>query len=341
MMFKTTIRKGFTLVELLVVIAIIGILIALLLPAVQAAREAARRAQCTNNMRQLGIAFHNYHSTHGRLPMGYGPMNPDNYGSGGFTGEYGLYAEWTWVNRLMPYLEQDAISDDITWTENGAGGHYYAPPDYSPSGKTYSHILAAQIDGFHCPSDPDVTSPYTGGSDTYKSARISYGGNFGIGQMESVIYKGSAPPPVDNKIDGVLMFNNGLSIDDIGDGTSHTSMMAELIPAQDASTARGVTSYDEGPVVMFDYTPNDMTPDIVRLCGDMDNPAKNPAAVAPCTPYTYQNMERHTSRSYHPGGVTVGLCDGSVTFVGEEIDTTVWQALATPSGGEVLSQNDL
>lgn len=340
MVYRTN-RDGFTLVELLVVIAIIGILIALLLPAVQAAREAARRAQCTNNMRQLGLAFHNYISTNGRLPMGHGPFNAAEYkyGSGGWSGTNS--GEWTWVNRLMPFLEQDAISDDVTWTENGAGGHYYAPPDYSPTGKTYGHIISAQIAGFQCPSDPDVSTCYQSASSGKNWGRISYGGNYGIGQMEAEIYKGSAPPPRNKKIDGVLKFNEGIKIDEIIDGTSHTAITTELIPGQDITTGRGVHSYDEGPVVTFDYTPNDMTADFARNCGNMDNPAINPAAVAPCTLCTTANMERHTSRSYHPGGVTLGFCDGSASFVGEEVDLTVWYALATPSGGEVVSNDDL
>jgi prepilin-type N-terminal cleavage/methylation domain-containing protein/prepilin-type processing-associated H-X9-DG protein len=312
---------GFTLVELLVVIAIIGILIALLLPAVQAAREAARRMQCTNNVRQVCLALHNYEAASGRFPLGYGPMivGYHSYEGQGIGG-----GEWAWPVRIMPFIEQDIIQTDVVWAENGAGGHYY---------DKYGHILAAQISPFQCPTDAGVSRMFD--LSGLKYGRMSYGGNFGIGRMEA----GELASDVKGqKIHGVFKFNHGDAIRDITDGTSHTILVAEMIVGQDPLTIRGVHTYDEGPVMMFDYTPNDPTPDILQHCGDLDNIQKNRAAIAPCLNFgaSAKNMVLHTSRSLHPGGVNIGFCDGSVRFIGETVSRSTWQGLATPRGGETL-----
>ncbi|HPP54107.1 MAG TPA: DUF1559 domain-containing protein, partial [Thermoguttaceae bacterium] len=177
---------GFTLVELLVVIAIIGILIALLLPAVQAAREAARRMQCTNNLKQIGLAFHNYHSAFNTFPLGYGPMVVP-YGSGQSQPPGCGGGEWAWPLRLWPYMEQAALAQNIPWHINYAG---HPNPDYR-------HIAGAQIATFQCPSDPGASRPWNDDGSCYtadtnwKNGRISYGGNFGIGPQEGPIVSAS------------------------------------------------------------------------------------------------------------------------------------------------------
>ncbi len=320
-------RCGFTLVELLVVIAIIGILIALLLPAVQSAREAARRMQCANNVKQLGLAFHNYHSTWNAFPMGYGPLG--RVGGGGYGGGTGDGIEWPWCVRLFPYLEQQSLYDDIDWGIN--------PGSADPR---MFHIISAQISGFHCPSDPNTETRWnddgTCSSTGAMHGRISYAGNLGIGPQEGPIIPATsyATRQPRQRIRGVLSYNWGIRIGHITDGTSNTALTGELRVGV-GCTVRGVHSYDEGPIYMHDYTPNDPTPDEARWCGAEDMASH----VAPCIKITKQNMEVHTARSCHPGGVTLGLCDGSVRFVSETISLGVWQAIATPDGGEVIDAN--
>ena len=331
-------KTAFTLVELLVVITIIGILIALLLPAVQAAREAARRAQCSNNVKQVGLAIHMYHDTYQQFPPGYGYMTAA-YGSGRSGGP-----EWPWPARLFPYIEQKSLDDKISWWFNPG----------SPFGGFPAHhkeVTTAQIPAFLCPSDPNATviwnrdktcyAAYGSGSDEEQHGRISYGGNLGIGPMEGTIVSAARLPNLaaGERVQGVFGHNYGVRIGHIVDGTTNTLLTSELIVGH-MCTMRGAHTYDEGPVVMMDYAPNDPTPDLVRWCDSRDGLADS---RAPCilgsppfggTLGSTLNQVRHTSRSMHPGGVTAGMCDGSVQFVGETIALEVWQALSTPDGGE-------
>ena len=308
---------GFTLVELLVVITIIGILIALLLPAVQAAREAARRMQCTNHLKQLALAAHNYHVTYATFPPGYG------YTSRAF-GVAGVDLDWPWCMRLFAFMEQEAIADDVDWTWKT--GSLPVPPGQSA-------VLAASPSAFHCPSDPGAEglrreTKNCGQSDnSKKQGRISYPGNFGRGLLEG-----------SNRVEGVFRYNRGLRIADIVDGTTNTVLLAEMIVGR-GCTVRGIHCFPEGPVFMFDYTPNDPTPDLTRWCDPIDADS----LVAPCQyaggePGGTQTMFQvlHTARSMHPGGVNAALCDGSVRFVSETIDLITWQALGTPDLGEPI-----
>ena len=312
-------RSGFTLVELLVVITIIAILIALLLPAVQAAREAARRIQCGNNVKQIALACHAYHEAHSTLPPGYGIMKTA-YGAGGFLG-----MEWTWADRLFPYLDQQNLADLIKWDTNPGG--------VTTTGAAYS-VISAQIPAFLCPTDAASKTPvanpvYT--NITY--GRLCYGGNFGLGCLECAIVGKSAATPslgAGSRVAGVFDFNRGAGFGEITDGLSNTSLVSEIILGVNGSF-RGVHSYDESAVVMLNYSPNTRVPDWELSCTS-DIALKQPAE-APCIQGS-KNKSLTSSRSYHPGGVHVGLCDGTVRFVNQGVDLFAWQAMATPAGGE-------
>ena len=331
-------RNGFTLVELLVVIAIIGILIALLLPAVQAAREAARRMQCSNSAKQIATALHVYHDTHKQFPPGYG------YFPGGYkNGDTGV-VEWPWSARLFSYVENGMLGDCVTWTFNPGNSR-------GPYPAFHTEIVSAQIPAFLCPSDSGSTTPFNKGHSCYVPengahategtlGRINFGANLGYAEtgqpgMEWYLLYGGKP-------NGVFYHNSNTSFRDISDGTSSTLLISELVTGG-TCTIRGTHSYDEGPVVMTDVTPNNSMPDWTRWCDKADGPD----SAAPCDTKndddnvgTVSGFNRvfHSSRSMHPGGVNAALCDGSVRFIEDEIDADVWRMLGTRAGGEPVGE---
>lgn len=328
-------RSAFTLVELLVVIAIIGVLVALLLPAVQAAREAARRTQCINNCKQVGLAVQQYHGAHGSFPIGYGLLPENGYGTGVAESGQPQYAEWPWSARILPYIEQTAVASLIDWKWN--------PGNAANFPVQIRTVISAKVPSLHCPSDVTAGTNFAesgtcAGQVAEGYGRISYAGNFGHGEgvnpANSQLEASRDARPGARRIDGVFAYNHGDKISQITDGTSNTLLTAELIIGGPC-TIRGNFCYDEGPVFMQFYLPNDTTPDVVRWCDPED---KIPGAAAPCIDsLTKLNMVLHTSRSNHPGAVVAGLCDGSARVVNDSIDLDVWRAAGTPRGEEALS----
>jgi prepilin-type N-terminal cleavage/methylation domain-containing protein len=327
---------GFTLVELLVVIAIIGILVALLLPAVQSARESARRTSCINNSKQIALALQLYHTTYGELPPGYGPLPENGYGTGVTSGD--PYAEWSWAARLFGYVEEAAIAEEIDWEWN-PGASTTAPA-------TIKEVITAKVTTFYCPSDDSVQTNFNEGRVCYTTSalpegygRISYAGNFGNCTDTNPPTAPSSASQLEAprtgsrflRIDGVFSYNHGDKFSQITDGTSKTLLTAELIAGGPCSI-RAVFAYDEGPVFMQFYRPNDPTPDLVRWCDSAD---KQIGAIAPCIDsLTRLNMVLHTSRSSHSGGVVVGMCDASVRFMSDDVTLFAWRAMGTPRGEE-------
>ena len=295
-------NHAFTLVELLVVIAIIGILVALLLPAIQAAREAARRAQCLNNLKQLGIALHNYHDALLVFPAGH---TLDRTGPG-----YG--DRFTWPVALWPYMEQDALYSQMNFRSDFGGCYTWNTP-----------IMMTALASFQCPSDGDSEFGHA------CRVRNSYVSNTGIGYLRKELPAKHKP--------GVFQQNKFVKMRDMTDGTSTTVGISEILKVREGFDYRGTWSYPEGCHYQHDRTPNTRIPDEVRtgMCPNAD--ANHPEA--PCIETYNSHLTRRillSARSQHPGGVQAMLMDGSTKFINQAIDTATWQALGTPFGYEVI-----
>ncbi len=314
---RLAMRAAFTLVELLVVIAIIGVLVALLLPAVQAAREAARRTQCVNHLKQLGLAMHSFNAAHGKLPFAGA-----HWGSGG------------WVKESLPYIEEQPLADQ--W--NDAVG-YHVQPNLD--------ICRVPIATHICPSDTPTRSSW--GGIAFEMANFNYAANLGntsvfrVTPLNGVVY-GGAPFHYEedpNKITEVDLVK-------VQDGTSNTLLLAEVRQAPDRlaqdsthKDLRGLTWYGHHAGITTHESPNSSVPDYVQnfWC---PNPTAAAAEGMPCrhesgqaTGATPKNL---SSRSVHAGGVQVAMCDGSVRFVQNSIDLNTWRNLGSSQDGQVVGE---
>mgnify|MGYP000933919901 CR=1 FL=1 len=306
---------GFTLVELLVVIAIIGILVALLLPAIQAAREAARRTQCTNNLKQIGLAMHMHHDVFKHFPFGHKiPAPPFNNNQD--------FGEATWIFPILPYMELNAVYEMAD--QRYGFGSAAAPPSTTNNAPVVRSVLPS----FECPSNSKVNDVlwfqiYTRGS---------YVANNGIGPMAEWVYigPGSTAALPASRVPGVFYINSTTNFSDFRDGTAHTALVSEIRVVRGGAPngdQRGVMFYPEGPLYHHNYTPNSMIPDGIRGATCVNDPD------APCVgAYTAWNNRAliMTARSYHPGGVNVVFADGNVRLVNDAIDLAIWRALCTP-----------
>ena len=315
-------RRAFTLVELLVVITIIGILIALLLPAVQAAREAARRTTCNNNLKQLALGAQNYLNASKIFPLGYGIIKA-NFGSGS-TGS----GNWSWAVRLYPYVEQGGVLDTVSfrWDLDVAS----TQPQYWP-------IFTQDIPVFQCPSVPgsgyvhfNATGTCVTAVPAFNQARSSYAGNWGIGCQECSNRPRGMFDDSTNTTSGVV------AVSDVRDGLANTAIFSEFIPGY-GCTGRGWMAHGEGQCYMHDYGPNTLVPDSVRWCSASRDPTNQDPPQSPCIQNANARMVLHSARSFHPGGVQVALADGSVRFVGQTVDLSAWRALGTREGRETLA----
>jgi prepilin-type N-terminal cleavage/methylation domain-containing protein/prepilin-type processing-associated H-X9-DG protein len=292
-------RSGFTLVELLVVIAIIGILVALLLPAVQAAREAGRRSQCTNNLKQLGLAMHNHHDTRRTLPAIMGP-------SGCCWG--------TWIVPLFPFIEQDTTFQQyVNWGGNDSTGPRYgaAPNNPNVTGRRYSFLT--------CPSDTD-NAPIG------VMTNHNYAVCAGTGGTYRTVPTGapSGFVPMAGMFDGLT--RRALKLADATDGLSNTLMVGEVLQGQQ-SDLRGFIWWGDASGMSTFAPPNTSLPDQIYTAGYCNN---QPLQKRPCTG---TGGAVFYSRSRHPGGVNAGLGDGSVRFISETINANTWLLLGSAQDG--------
>ncbi|WP_442484986.1 DUF1559 family PulG-like putative transporter [Aeoliella sp. SH292] len=311
------VRTAFTLVELLVVIAIIGILVALLLPAVQAARESARRTECVNKLKQWSIAMHLHHDTHGKMPMGCRGSRSDN-----------SIPRQTWVMRLWPFIEQTAID-----AANDPESHLYDPPFTIPG--TLNGLGGYELPMYRCPSDPNGQDITTG---TYQRRRGSYAVNWG-----HVPFGGTYRP--DRFAPGVAPFRHDGGVttkpratpfSQITDGTSNTLMVSEVLIGQtnEDKDWRGDILNDEGTFRFQTMnTPNSSVADIVADGYFVD--IQDTAMPVVNGAFTVQQA---AARSRHPGGVNAAMCDGSVDFFSDDISLTTWVSLGTMNGQEAVSR---
>ena len=308
-------RRGFTLIELLVVIAIIAILIALLFPAVQQAREAARRSSCKNNLKQLGIALQNYHDTHNVFPpggvigdcAGSPPTNLTGLqecGSGQSLGG-------NWLLYILPQMEQSSL-----WEKAAPILNAKAPLDNMNN--IFGHFSPV---AYRCPSHPWDRRSNVAFRSLEHMSRANYGANYGSGDLTASYA---------NTTGGVFTINSSVNIRDIKDGTTNTFLVGELTYLNDVTAdARGAWVYSGmgGSAFSAARTPNSRTADILGRCTS--------TTEMPCTEAN-DGTQIAAMRSYHDGGVQVCLVDGSCRFISENISQTILNALGTRSGREVI-----
>jgi prepilin-type N-terminal cleavage/methylation domain-containing protein/prepilin-type processing-associated H-X9-DG protein len=318
--------RGFTLVELLVVIAIIGILVGLLLPAVQAAREAARRMQCSNNLKQLGLSMHNYESSCKRFPSG-------NLAGSSFT--LGLSVH----SRLLPYMEQSNIYQMVDFN--------YA---YNHANNNVARLQT--VPTFLCPSDTfTALAPTLGAGNSYYA---NSGTNILAGSPPTLTSDPNYGMPECN---GIYYRESKVRTGDITDGLSNTFAFAEKI-AGDGNNGISTPVSDTFQPGTYPANADQAMRDCMAVnVTDLSKQGYSNVGAPWIQAYHSTTLYYHvlppntrscmfppgriatTAGSRHTGGVNGGLCDGSVRFVASSVDTQVWRAFGTRNGGEVISDN--
>lgn len=313
-------KSGFTLVELLVVITIIGILIALLLPAVQAAREAARRSTCTNNLKQIALAVHGYHDIHNVFPTVSGGIQSTAYG--GTCAGWVVSTGFSWRTVILPQIEQVGLYESMDlskvtlgcWPPGDTSGAFPRLGDRNPSGRPGD----AQIATFICPSDP--TRPIGTEGPT------NYAGIWG-----------DRPQP---EADRGIFSRLKVSMAQVTDGTSNTAMVGEVFRgkacshyysgaingnrcrrwAEETGYCGAATGYYDGTAYVG-IAPNDPRPDMITWT-DMQ--------CGGC----FRNDDRRPISSLHPGGALCAYADASVHFIPSTVDPTVWRNTGSRAGDD-------
>ena len=308
-------RPAFTLIELLVVIAIIGVLVGLLLPAVQQAREAARRSACSNNMKQIGLALHNYaHSHRERLPTGW----VGEYESGEIHGDEG--PGWGWASQILPFMEENAVYDGINFGE--AIGH-----------ADNANARVAVISTFLCPSD------------SFGSDRLFFPGDDGVGNNDDEEAPDATPGSVQYaRTNYPGMFGAEHIAHDHGGGGDGVE------PSEGDGTFVANTGLDKG--IYFRHYTDGLSKTIAlgerdsRMGGSLwigmaEGKSAAMSRVVGIGEHMFNSSDPHFEDFYsqHPGGISVVFADGHVAFLSGSMDETTFQALSTRAGGETISGN--
>ncbi len=348
-------KRGFTLIELLVVIAVIAVLIALLLPAVQQAREAARRTQCKNNLKQLGLGALNYESTYAVFPMGDCTRN---YGSGEIP-------QATVHCYLLPFIEQANLYNELNFLAQINAASTAAAKD----------AKVKIIPAFHCPSDSNPQVNNVAGanilseSSNYMQCLGSISTHAGVyltagtgSTAGTPITAGSNLQP-ETQLHGIFFRNSGTKTRDITDGMSNTALMAEIKTGpNNTSSFLTVPAGDPKDFTVATASSNVWSGnDQLFPPSDCENRATKAWAYRGLEWYralmvaTYYNhtlppnapfrdciasnlyQGHFAARSYHIGGVNCVLADGSIRFVSNNVDTNVWRAVGTKANGETVS----
>ncbi len=365
-------RRAFTLIELLVVIAIIAVLIALLLPAVQAVREAARRAQCTNNLKQLGLAVHNYHATYNCFPAGsLWPCSTVDFGNGN------QGACWGWgvgpLVQIFNYMEQTTLYNAY----NAGLGVWGSQPGNS-SGPTLwwgnTTVFFTQTSAFLCPSDskqlPASSQPTV----------VNYGGNYGGpfamgGFTGTIIPDGNPGSWSTGDVNNFLPTVRTVGVAAVTDGTSNTTLWSEQLTPPAANPVTGTGKNNENRAFFNANAPN-TTPTaagVMQFLAACNNLPPGTAAQSSNMGYqwwstfpgyvnnNYNHVGTPNSRqcqsssnvnpwgmdvygtaspnSLHPGGINAAFADGSVHFIKDSVNPQTWWALGSRANGEVISSD--
>jgi prepilin-type N-terminal cleavage/methylation domain-containing protein/prepilin-type processing-associated H-X9-DG protein len=306
-------RDAFTLIELLVVIAIIAILIGLLLPAVQKVREAAARMKCSNNLKQIGLALHNYHDANGVLP----PGEPMGYYSATWYSDVGSkdYDRSCWIGPILPYIEQTAMSNQYQ--------AFLITPTATHT--CFAPFATIPISTLTCPSDPSAPKLSALGQGMHSSYVVCHGSG----------YATPTASPRGFNLDGMIYGQSKTKLTDATDGTSNTLLASELLQSQDTSQhdvrGRIWNSIHAGTSFSTIYPPNSTVGDnVMGYCV--------PITGAPCGAQSVTNAFA-LARSKHTGGVNAVLADGSVRFFTNSINPNSWLWMGTRAGGEVIPGN--
>jgi prepilin-type N-terminal cleavage/methylation domain-containing protein len=336
-------RQAFTLVELLVVIAIIGMLVALLLPAVQAARESSNRSQCTNNLKQIGIALHNYHDAMKVFPPGYVDLNNNP----ALTPDNDIGPGWGWASMILPNMEQQTVFNQINFSQPVGMG-------------VNSAISLMPLSIFQCPSDPyRDPHPIYDSSLSAPIANVAHGNYVGcngwfecfVGATGTVAQTGPFAWAADGIPNGtygpgargVFWRNSRTRMADVKDGTSNTILAGERSSNHAPSTWTGAVPGGQTPAWMAvtPNAPNSPPPSAAYANADFGealvlahgNYTHTPCADAPI-------YDPDVFYSFHPTGSNFLLVDGSGKFISSGVDGIVYQSMCTIGAGEAMGQPD-